>query len=100
MFEQIFRGAMWFIVATYAIGTFKTLTLVSRPNEENSQSYVMVTDKGRKPLIYPAITGSDVPMPFSQAIQTSSRIVGLSKVYYALYGGMPVRDSRYRAFWR
>lgn len=27
MFEQIVKGALWFAVATYAIGTFKTLTL-------------------------------------------------------------------------
>ena len=86
MFEQIVKGALWFAVATYSIGTFKTLMLVK--------------EEGRRPLIYPVIDGTDMPMPFATPIQTASRVVGVSKLYYAVYPGSSVRDNRYRAFWK
>lgn len=60
----------------------------------------MMADQGRKPLIYPTITGTDVPMPFSDGIRTGSRVVGASRVYYAVHDGMSVRDTRYKSFWR
>lgn len=95
MFEQIVKGALWFAVAT-----FKTLTLALGPESSQSAGHVMVAEAGRKPLIYPVIDGTDMPMPFSNPTRTSSRAVGTSKVYYAVYGGASVRDTRYRSFWR
>lgn len=100
MFEQIVKGALWFAVATYSIATFKTLTLALGPESSQSAGHVMVAEAGRKPLIYPVIDGTDMPMPFSNPTRTSSRAVGTSKVYYAVYGGTSVRDTRYRSFWR
>ncbi|MGI9141878.1 MAG: hypothetical protein ACR2IJ_01695 [Fluviibacter sp.] len=100
MFEQILKGALWFVVATYAVATFKTLTLTLGPDGDRNIGHVLVAEEGRKPLIYPVIDGSDTPMPFSRPMQTSSRVVGLSKVYSAVYPGMSVRDTQYRSFWR
>ncbi len=100
MFEQIVKGALWFAVATYAIGTFKTLTLALAADGGQSAGQVLVKEEGRKPLIYPVINGTDMAMPFSTPMQTASRVVGTSKLYYAVYPGMSVRDTRYRAFWR
>jgi hypothetical protein len=100
VFEQIVKGALWFAVATYAIGTFKTLTLALAADGGQSAGQILVKEEGRKPLIYPVIDGTDMAMPFATAIQTASRVVGTSKLYYAVYPGMSVRDTRYRAFWR
>ena len=100
MFEQIVRGALCFAVATYAIGTFKTLTLALAADGGQSAGQVLVKEEGRKPLIYPVIEGTDMAMPFATPMQTASRVVGTSKLYYAVYPGMSVRDTRYRAFWR
>lgn len=100
MFEQIVKGALWFAVATYAIGTFKTLTLALDADGGQSAGQVLVKEEGRKPLIYPVIEGTDMAMPFSTTMQTASRVVGTSKLYYAVYPGVSVRDTRYRAFWR
>ncbi len=98
MFEQIVKGALWFAVATYSIGTVKTLTLALGAEGSEPSGYVLLKEEGRKPLIYPAIEGTDVSMPFGVPSQTSSRVVGTSKLYYAVYPGMSVRDTRYRAF--
>ena len=100
MFEQIIKGALWFAEATYAIGTFKTLTLALAADGVQSAGQVLVKEEGRKPLIYPVIEGTDMAMPFATPMQTASRVVGTSKLYYAVYPGMSVRDTRYRAFWR
>ena len=100
MFEQIVKGALWFAVATYAIGTLKTLTLALASDGGQSAGQVLVKEEGRKPLIYPVIDGTDMAMPFATPMQTASRVVGTSKLYYAVYPGMSVRDTRYRAFWR
>lgn len=100
MFEQIVRGALWFAVATYAIGTIKSLTLALTPNGDRDLTHVMMADPGRKPVIYPTVVGTDVPIPFSDGIRTASRVVGASKVYYAVHDGMQVRDRRYKSFWR
>lgn len=100
MFEQIVKGALWFAVATYAIGTFKTLMLASAADGGQGAGQVLVKEEGRKPLIYPLIDGTDMPMPFATPIQTASRVVGVSKLYYAVYPGSSVRDNRYRAFWK
>ena len=100
MFEQIVKGALWFAVATYAIGTFKTLTLALAADGGQSAGQILVKEEGRKPLIYPVIDGTDMAMPFATPMQTASRVVGTSKLYYAVYPGMSVRDTRFRAFWR
>ena len=100
MFEQFVRGALWFVAATYVVATFKTLTLALGPEGGLSEGHVLVVEAGRKPLIYPAIEGTDVAMPFGVPMQTSSRVVWASKLYYAVYPGMSVRDTRYRAFWQ
>lgn len=100
MFEQIVRGALWFAVATYAIATFKTMMLAWAADGGQSAGQVLVKEEGRKPLIYPVIDGTDMPMPFSTPIQAASRVVGTAKLYYAVYPGSSVRDNRYRAFWR
>ncbi len=100
MFEQIVKGALWFAVATYAIGTFKTLTLALAADGGQSAGQVLLKEEGRKPLIYPVIDGTDMAMPFATPMQTASRVVGTSKLYYVVYPGMSVRDTRYRAFWR
>ena len=100
MYEQFFKGALWFAVATYSIGTVKTLTLALGAEGGEPTGYVLLKEEGRKPMIYPAIEGTDVAMPFGAPSQTSSRVVGTSKLYYAVYPGMSVRDTRYRAFWR
>lgn len=100
MFEQIVRGALWFAVVVYSITTFKTLTLALGPEGSQEAGHVLISEVGRKPLIYPAIDGTDAPMPFSAPMQTSSRVVGYSKVYYAVYPGLTVRDTRYRSYWR
>lgn len=98
MFEQIVKGALWSAVATYSIATVKTLTLALGAEGGEPSGYVLLKEEGRKPLIYPAIEGTDVAMPFGAPMQTSSRVVGGSKLYYAVYPGMSVRDTRYRAF--
>ena len=100
MFEQIVKIALWFAVATYAIGTFKTLTLALAADGGQSAGQVLVKEEGRKPLIYPVIDGTDMAMPFATPMKTASRVVGTSKLYYAVYPGMSVRDTRYRAFWK
>ena len=100
MFEQIVKGALWFAVATYAIATCKTLTLATSAVGGQGAGHVLVAETGRKPLIYPVIDGTDMPMPFATPIQTASRVVGVSKLYYAVYPGSSVRDNRYRAFWK
>lgn len=100
MFEQFVRGALWFIAATYVVATFRTLTLALGPEGGLSDGHVLVVEAGRKPLIYPVLEGTDMPMPFATPMKTSSRVVGHSKVYYAVYPGMPVRDTRYRSFWK
>jgi hypothetical protein len=100
MFEQIIKGVLWFAVATYSIGTVKTLTLALGAVGSEPTGYVLLKEEGRKPLIYPAIEGTDVAMPFVVPMQTSSRVVGASKLYYAVYPGVPVRNTRYRSFWR
>ena len=100
MIDQIIRGALWFAVAIYAIGTFKTLTLALSADGGQSVGQVLVKEEGRKPLIYPVIEGTDMAMPFSTPMQTASRVVGASKLYYAVYPGMSIRDTRYRSFWR
>lgn len=100
MFEQFVRGALWFVVATYVVATFKTLTLAMGVAPGQGSGHVLVFDAGRKPLIYPVLEGTDMPVPFSTPMKTSSRVVGHSKVYYAVYPGMGVRDTRYRSFWR
>ena len=100
MFEQIIRGALWFAVSTYSIGTFKTLVLALAADAGQSAGQVLVKEEGRKPLIYPVIEGTDMVMPFSTPMQSASRVVGTSKLYYAVYPGMSVRDTRYRAFWK
>ena len=100
MFEHILRGALWFAVATYAIGTFKTMTMAIAADGVQSAGQVLVMEEGRKPLIYPVIEGTDMAMPFSTPIQVASRVVGTSKLYYAVYPGLSVRDTRYRAFWK
>ena len=100
MFEQIIKGALWFAVATYAIGTFKTMTMAIAADGVQSTGQVLIKEEGRKPLIYPVIEGTDMAMPFSTPIQAASRVVGTSKLYYAVYPGMSVRDTRYRAFWK
>ena len=100
MFEQIVKGALWFVAATYVMATFKTLSLALGPDGGSDAEHVLVAEEGRKPLIYPTIDGSDTPMPFARPMKTSSRVVGLSKVYYAVYPGVPMRDTRYQAFWR
>lgn len=100
MFEQIVKGALWFVAATYAVATFKTLTLALGPDDGRNTGHVLVAEEGRKPLIYPVLEGTDTPVPFSTPMKTSSRVVGHSKVYYAVYPGMGVRDTRYRSFWR
>jgi hypothetical protein len=98
MFEHIVKGALWFALATYAIGTVKTLTLALGGEGGEPTGYVLLKEEGRKPLIYPAIEGTDVAMPFGVPSQTSSRVVGTSKLYYAVYPGLTVRDTRYRAY--
>lgn len=100
MFEQIVKGALCFAVATYAIGTFKTLMLASAADGGQGAGQVLVKEEGRKPLIYPVIDGTDMPMPFATPIQTASRVVGLSRLYYAVHGETSVRDSRIPSFWR
>lgn len=100
MFEQIVRGALWFAVVTYAIGTLKTMTIAAGADGEGMTRHTMVVDEGRKPLIYPVIDGTDTPMPFSEPSLTSSRVVGFSKIYYAVYPGTTIRDNRYQPFWR
>ena len=100
MFEQIIKGVLWFAVATYSIGTVKTLTLALGAEGGVPSGHVLLKEEGRKPLIYPAIEGTDIAMPFGVPSQTSSRVIGTSKLYYAVYPGMSVRDTRYRAFWR
>lgn len=100
MFEQIVKGALWFAVTTYVIATCKTLTLATGAVGGQGEGHVLVAEAGRKPLIYPVIGGTDMPMPFATPIQTASRVVGLSKLYYAVYPGSSVRDNRYRAFWK
>lgn len=100
MFEQIVRGALWFAVAAYAIGTLKTMTLAMAADGGQNAGLVLVKEEGRKPLIYPVIEGTDIAVPFSTPIQTASRVVGVSRLYYAVYPGSSVRDNRYRAFWR
>lgn len=100
MFEQIVRGALWFVVLTYAIGTLKTITIASGLGSDNPARHTMVFEEGRKPLVYPVIEGTDMPMPLSRPSQTSSRVVGFSKIYYAVYSGTTIRDSRYQPFWR
>lgn len=100
MFEQIVRGALWFAVATYAIGTLKTMTLAMAADGGQNAGLVLVKEEGRKPLIYPVIEGTDIAVPCSTPIQTASRVVGVSRLYYAVYPGSSVRDNRYRAFWR
>lgn len=100
MFEQIVRGALWFAVATYAIGTLKTITLALTSDGGQSAGQVLIKEEGRKPLIYPVIDGTDMPMPFATPIQAASRVVGAAKLYYAVYPGSSIRDNRYRAFWR
>ena len=52
MFEQIVKGALWFAVATYAIGTFKTLMLASAADGGQGAGLVLVKEEGRKPLIH------------------------------------------------
>ena len=100
MFEQIVKGALWFAVTTYVIATCKTLTLATGAVGGQGAGHVLVAEAGRKPLIYPVIDGTDMPMPFATPIQTASRVVGVSKLYYAVYPGSSVRDNRYRAFWK
>lgn len=100
MFEQIVKGALWFAVATYAIGTFKTLMLASAADGGQGAGLVLVKEEGRKPLIHPVIEGTDMPMPFATPIQTASRVVGVSRLYYAVHGETSVRDSRIPSFWR
>jgi len=98
MYEQIVKGALWFALATYSIGTVKTLTLALGADGAEPSGYVLLKEEGRKPLICPAIEGTDIAMPFGVPSQTSSRVVWTSKLYYAVYPGMSVRDTRYRAF--
>ena len=100
MFEQIVRGALWFAVATYAIGTFKTMALAWAADGGQRSVQVLEKEEGRKPLIYPVIDGTDMPMPFATPIQATSRVVGAAKLYYAVYPGSSIRDNRYRTFWR
>lgn len=100
MFEQMIRGALWFVVATYVVATCKTLMLAAGSNGGQGLDQVMVADAGSKPMIYPTIEGTDAPMPFADGIKTSSRVVGLSRLYYAVYPASSVRDTRYRSFWR
>ena len=59
MFEQIVRGALWFAVATYAIGTMKTLTLAIGPTDSHNVGHIMIKDPETKALIYPTIEGTD-----------------------------------------
>jgi hypothetical protein len=99
MLEQIVRGALWFMVATYVLATCKSLILATGTSGFGS-GYVMVTEADRKPLIYPTIIGSDIPIPLSVPTPVLSRVVGASKLYYAVYPGVPVQDTRYRSFWR
>lgn len=100
MLEQFVRGALIFAVITYLIGTFKTMTLALGPNGDSTRDQVMVVEAGSRPKIYSAIEGTDIPMPLSKTTPTSSRIVGTSKVYYAVYPSSTVRDTRYRSYWR
>ena len=100
MFEQIVKGALWFAVTTYVIATCKTLTLATGAVGGQGEGHVLVAEAGRKPLMYPVIAGTDTPMPFSKPLRTASRVVGVSRLYYAVHGETSVRDSRIPSFWR
>ena len=64
------------------------------------RGHVLVAETGKKPLMYPVIAGTETPMPFSNPLRTASRVVGLSRLYYAVHGETAVRDSRFPSFWR
>ena len=100
MFEQIVKGVLWFVVATYVVATCKTLTLATGAIGVQGTEHVMVKESGRKPLMYPVIAGTDTPMPFSRPLRTSSRVVGVSRLYYAVHGETAIRDSRFPSFWK
>ena len=100
MFEQMIRGALWFVVATYVVATCKTMMLAAGSNGGQGLDHVMVAEAGRKPMIFPTIEGTDTPMPLADGVRTSSRAVGLSKLYYAVYPVSGIRNTRYRSFWR
>lgn len=99
MFQQIVKCALCFMAATYMVATCKTLMLATSP-AGGSQEYVLVMESERKPVIYPTLLGSDTPMPFSKATPTLSRVVGAARMYYAVYPGASVRDSKFKSYWR
>lgn len=100
MFEHIVCGVLWFAVASYAVATFKTLTLAMGAVPGQGSSHVLVFDAGRKPLIYQTIAGTDTPMPFSRPLKAGHRVVGLTRLYYPVHGETSVRDSRFPTFWQ
>ena len=100
MFEQIVRGALWVVVATYAVGTFKTLMLAMGAVPGQGSSHVLVVEADQKPRLYPVIDGTDTPMPFARSLRTGYRVVGLSRLYYPVHGETAVRDSRFPSILR
>lgn len=100
MFEQIAKGALWLVAATYVVATFKTLTLAMDAVPGQGSSHVLVVEADQKPRLYPVIDGTDTPMPFARSLRTGYRVVGLSRLYYPVHGETTVRDSRFPTFWR
>ena len=95
------RPYLFFVVAVYSVSAVRTLCLaVVQPETDYATHYVLAKDGHGTRSVYPVLDGSDVPMPFSRAVEVTSRTVGFSKLIYAVYPGTSLRDTRYPTFWR
>ncbi len=95
------RPYVLFVAGVYALSAFKTLSLAASVSEtDTSVKYVLVRDGESKPKVYQTIDGTDTPMPFTRPVAVANRIVGLSRLTYAVLPGTSIRDTRYPSFFR
>lgn len=93
------KNTVLFVLAVLGISLVK-ISLLTVSINSSHPDYVLAWDGGAKPYFYPSIPGTDTPMPFSTRTSTQSRTVGGSKLYYAVFSGSSVRDTRFKSVFR
>ena len=89
------------VVLVLSISTLRTVVLAANQSETNFGTQFVLSKNGKgNQTVYPVLDGSDVPMPFSRSVGVTSRVLGFSKLIYAVYPGTSIRDTRYPTFWR
>ena len=98
---MFFRPILIFVVVVFSMSTVRTVVLAGNASDSDfGTQYVLMKNGQGNRTVYQVLDGSDVPMPFARAVAVTSRTLGFSMLFYAVYPGTSIRDTRYPTFWR